>query len=199
MKRLLPVLFLSSFLISCGGPEFKVAYRFVPPKDSEACLKNCRSDYEKCSKACNEKYQDCLEKARKEAERIYQKELDEYRRELSAYSKEYTAYQRNLLEWNRNYRKLYKDYVFFKEECKKHKHDYYICDRKYQLEEALNTLNEQKPSPPERPKKPEFSDILSELTSSCSLNCGCEEDYRVCFTSCGGEVIPYKYCVKNCK
>ncbi len=197
MKKL--ILSLSIFLFSCGGPTFNVAYKYVPPKDNKNCLIRCKEEYNKCNLNCKKEYQNCLDDARKRAEEIYKKELENYSKELSTYNEAYTTYQRDLLEWNRNYRKLYKDYLFFKKECKKHKHDYYICDRKYQLEEALDTLNRTKPNPPEKPKKPNFSEILSELSSSCSMDCGCDEKYRVCFTSCGGEVVPYKYCVKNCK
>ncbi len=197
-KLLLTAIFTVPFLISCGGPEFSVAYRYVPPKDNTNCLLSCDSEFRKCQQRCSEKREKCLEDARKRAEAIYQKELNIYQKELSAYNKAYTSYQRALLDWNNNYRKLYKDYIYFKNVCKKTK-DYYACDRKYQLEQALDTLNDTKPTPPTPPKKPDLQEIISQLSSACYTDCGCKETYNACFTSCGGEIVPYKFCVKNCK
>lgn len=33
---------------------------------------------------------------------------------------------------------------------------------------------------------------------SCTQNCGCNDDYRSCFSACGGTIIPHKRCVMNC-
>ncbi len=197
-KLLLTAISAIPFLISCGGPEFSVAYRYVPPKDNINCLMSCDSEFKKCQQKCSEKREKCLEDARKRAEAIYQKELNIYQKELSVYNKAYTSYQRALLDWNNNYRKLYKDYIYFKNVCKKTK-DYYACDRKYQLEQALDTLNDTKPTPPTPPKKPDLQEIISQLSSACYTDCGCKETYNTCFTSCGGKIVPYKFCVKNCK
>jgi len=197
-KLLLTAISVVPLIISCGGPEFKVAYRYVPPKDNIACLQSCDSEFRKCQERCSEKREKCLQDARKRAEAIYQKELRIYQEELSSYNKAYTSYQRALLDWNNNYRKLYKDYIYFKKVCKK-TNDYYACDRKYQLEQALDTLNDTKPTSPNPPKKPELSQIVSQLSSACYTDCGCKEAYNNCFTSCGGEIVPYKFCIKNCK
>ena len=197
-KLLLTAATVVPFLISCGGPEFSVGYRYVPPKDNTACLQSCDSEFSKCQQQCEERREKCIEDARKRAEAIYQRELSIYQKELSAYNKAYTSYQRALLDWNNNYRKLYKDYLYFKKACKKTK-DYYACDRKYQLEQALDTLNDTKPTPPAQPQKPDLQKIILELSSSCTTDCGCKETYNACFTSCGGEIVPYKFCTKNCK
>ena len=190
---------LTLILTSCGSPEFKVAYKYVPPKDNEKCLTQCKKEYDSCKSSCSRNYENCKEKAEEKASEVYAKLLKTYREELTAYNSAYDAYQRKLIEWNRNYRKLYKDYVYFKEQCKKHKHDYYVCERKYQLEEALDLLNDRKPEPPQKPKAPNFSSILSEFVSSCKKNCSCEELFRTCFVSCGGKAVPYRFCIKNCK
>ena len=34
---------------------------------------------------------------------------------------------------------------------------------------------------------------------SCDTECGCDANYRVCYTSCGGQVIPHTVCVAGCK
>lgn len=140
-----------------------------------------------------------MKNAEDKAFKSYNELLKIYQHELKSYFFAYDVYQKKLIEWNRNYRKLYKDYVYFKEQCKKHKHNYYVCERKYQLEEVLDTLNDKKPEPPQEPKAPDFSSILSELSSACKKDCGCEEAFRTCFTACGGKVVPYRLCVKNCK
>jgi len=198
MRKLVLTAAIIPLIISCGGPEFNVGYRYVPPKDNQKCLNTCQEKFSECREKCTKEREKCLKDARKRAEAIYQKELDVYQKELDAYNKAYNNYQRALLNWNNNYRKLYRDYLYFKKACKKTK-DYYACDRRDQLEEALETLNEQKPVPPTPPKKPNLSDIVSELSSNCYSDCGCKEVYDNCFTSCGGEIVPYKFCIKNCK
>ncbi len=198
MKKLLLTAALFPLLISCGGPEFSVGYRYVPPKGDKECLKSCQEKFTKCQEKCLENREKCLKDVRIRAEAIYQKELDVYQKELSAYNRAYENYQRNLLDWNNNYRKLYRDYLYFKKACKKTK-DYYACDRRDQLEEALDTLNNTKPTPPTQPKKPDLQEIVSQLSSACYTDCSCKETYNTCFTSCGGKIIPYKFCVKNCK
>jgi len=195
-KRLLTGVFLL-LVAGCGGPEFSVSYRFVPPPDGRECLKKCDEKLTRCRAECRREREECLERVRKEARDIYAKELETYNRALEAYQRAYTAYQRELLEWNRNYRELYADYLYFKKKCKKTK-DYFVCRRADDLEEALETLSETKPQPPEKPAKPDLSDIVRELSLSCPTDCGCKEEYDACFTSCGGKIIPERICVKNC-
>jgi hypothetical protein len=181
----------------CGGPEFSVSYRFVPPPEGKECLKGCEEKYSECRLKCSEEHSRCMERVRREASRIYEKELLAYQKELTAYQKAYDAYQRELLNWNRNYRELYRDYLYFKSKCKKTK-DYFACQRKEDLEEALETLSNTKPKPPQKPVKPSLSDVVRELSLSCPTDCGCKEQYDACFTSCGGKIIPERICVKNC-
>ena len=35
--------------------------------------------------------------------------------------------------------------------------------------------------------------------SSCDSDCACSNDYRQCYTNCGGHVIPHTQCVAFCK
>ena len=197
-KIILAIVLLTPVMASCGGPEFSVAYRYIPPKNNKICLSACERKFSQCRKNCFNERENCLKDVRKRAETIYKKELQNYTREITAYNKAYEGYQKALLDWNNNYRHLYRDYLYFKNACRKTR-DYYACERKNQLEEALDTLNNQKPSPPTLPQKPDLSTIISELSSSCPKNCGCREIYDSCFTSCGGDIVPYKFCTKNCK
>ncbi len=191
----LPLILLT---FSCGGPEFSISYRYIPPKNNGNCLEKCQEEFSNCQLECSKKRNGCLEKVRLEAQKLYQKELEIYQREISAYNKDYTTYQRRLLEWNRNYRNLYRDYLYFKKACKKSR-DYFACNRKEELEEALETLNQVKPQPPVKPNRPSFSSIVNRLSLTCPTECGCKEEYNTCYTSCGGQIIPERICVKNCK
>ncbi len=195
-KALCLPLFL--LLVSCGGPEFAVSYRYIPPKDNLSCLEKCQEEFSNCQLECSKKRNRCLEKAREEAQKLYQRELEVYQKEITAYNRDYTSYQRRLLEWNRNYRSLYRDYLYFKKACKKSK-DYFACNRKEELEEALETLNQVKPQPPTKPSRPSLSSMVSKLALTCPTNCGCKEKYNACYTSCGGQIIPERICVRNCK
>lgn len=39
----------------------------------------------------------------------------------------------------------------------------------------------------------DFADL-----SSCKKDCGCDDDYRQCYTLCGGQVTSERICVANC-
>jgi len=50
-----------------------------------------------------------------------------------------------------------------------------------------------------RPQKPTLeSETQRIVKASCSNNCACDKNYRLCYTSCGGVVKSRKVCVKNC-
>jgi len=197
MFKKVALLALVALGCGCGGPEFSVSYRFIPPQGGGSCLKACEEKLSDCNSRCAERRERCLERAREEAKEVYAKELEAYKGELLAYQRAYSAYQRELLNWNRSYRELYRDYIYFKERCKKGK-DYLVCRRADELEEALETLNQVKPQPPRRPVKPELSEVIRELSLTCPSDCGCRDEYEACFTSCGGKIIPERICVKNC-
>ncbi len=192
--------FLISLLLlsSCGGPEFAVSYSYIPPKGGNGCLKRCQENYERCRSSCADSYRKCIERSREKALSIYREEVKTYRKELSSYREAYGDYERALSEWNSSYAELERDYAYFKTACRQ-SNDRYACERKEELEEALRKMERGKPSPPRKPKKPEFSSLFNEIKSSCDSSCGCREDYNRCFTSCGGTLIPHKFCIKNCK
>ncbi|ADU97205.1 hypothetical protein [Thermovibrio ammonificans] len=197
MKKLL-LCVAALFVASCGGPEFAVSYRYEPPADNRACLSGCYESFKSCKESCEDSYNACMAQVRSRAERLYRQALAVYNRELSAYRAAYATYQNRLLSWSNSYRQLYRDYLFFKRACKKSK-DYYACSRKYQLEQALDTLNEKKPLPPERPEPPKLSDFVRQLSVTCVRDCGCKQQFNACFTGCGGKLIPERICVSNCK
>ena len=37
-----------------------------------------------------------------------------------------------------------------------------------------------------------------ENTDSCNDNCGCDANYNLCFTNCGGKIIENKVCTAFC-
>jgi len=197
MKRLI-VFLLPLFFFSCGGPEFVVKYKYVPPKDSRECLKGCKEKLNSCLSSCSKRREVCLEKVRREAEKIYEKQLKVYSQKMASYSKALREYQNLLISWNEKFTSLYKDYRYFKSVCKKTK-DYLACERKDELKSLLEDLNENKPKNPVKPASPDFDAIYYRLSSSCPTDCGCKDSYNACFLSCGGKLVPYKFCVKNCK
>ena len=186
------------FLASCGGPEFAVKYKYVPPADNKVCLETCDKKFNACVEKCSERRERCLEKVRKEAEQIYREQLREYSKQVELYNKEIKNYQNELLSWNDKFTKLYKDYRYFDAVCRRTK-DYVACNRRDELRELLEDLNDEKPKKPVKPEAPSFERILARLQASCNVDCGCKDIYDACFTSCGGKLIPYKFCVKNCK
>jgi len=199
-KRFLIVVLFLFVLAGCGGPKFVVKYRYVPPENHNAqnCLKSCEEKFNKCQMNCKKFYNECLKEAYNNAIKLYQELLKSYNVELKAYAEECRVYSEELSSWNDRYRKIYRDYLFFKKVCNKD-HDKYACRRKKDLEKELNAMEREKPERPVRPVKPDLDRLVNRLSLKCLNNCGCQRIYDNCFVSCGGKLYPEKFCVENCK
>ncbi|MEO2083430.1 MAG: hypothetical protein ABGX12_05365 [Desulfurobacteriaceae bacterium] len=195
-KTLLTALVCLTF--SCGAPKFAVKYEYIPPNNNEACLKKCRISYTECQKKCIEEEKECKKNIRTEAERLYRESLLTYRKELESYTKALSSYRAELLDWNNEFRKIYDDYSFFRNACRKEK-DKYACRREKELKEELENLEREKPTPPARPKRPSLTEILEKLERSCRRSCNCGEEFDRCFISCGGKLRPVRFCIENCE
>ncbi len=197
MRKVFWLAFL--FLLGCGGPKYVVRYRYLPPVDPGArkCLKECERKFQACEKRCQKEQEDCRRRARQEAVKLYQEMLKTYRQELRAYRERSRLYHRELTLWNDEYRRLYEDYLFFKKACQEEE-DERACRRRRELERHLEALEHEKPLKPREPREPRLEDISRKLAASCKKDCGCQKAYDNCFLSCGGKLIPEKFCVENC-
>ena len=199
MKKLLyATVCLGLIFTSCGSPRYVVKYKYVPPQDSKECLKSCERRFEECQKSCNEKYQRCVDSSWEEARKIYKEELQLYREKLNNYNLKRKEYLNDVIEWNERIKKVYRDYRFFSSLCKRRK-ERFACERKQELRELLDTLQEEKPIEPQKPEEPSLNRIFQQISSRCSADCNCKELFDNCFVSCGGTLIPNRMCIENCE
>jgi len=188
------------FLTACGRPQYVVRYQYLPPQSPEArsCLKDCERRFERCKEECLKKQNECRRQARSQAEKLYRRSLKTYQEELNLYRKRYRLYHQELVAWNDSFRRLYEDYLFFKKNCQKERDDY-ACRRYREIRKHLDALETQRPLRPKEPKAPDLEKIMKGLLSSCLEDCGCQEKYNYCFLSCGGKLLPKKFCLENCQ
>ncbi len=195
MKRLLVA--ITVFLVSCGGPRYAVEFSYIPGKDY-SCLKECQKRRENCVAKCEERYNRCVLSAQKKAVDLYEKELSSYRKKLEEYDRLLRIYQKELSVWSSNYEQMKKDYVFFREICLKEKKNY-ACSRADEIKRKLREEKYKRPIKPLKPVRPDLGTIVSKLSSLCKRDCCCEELYNSCFVSCGGKLVPHRFCIENCK
>ncbi|OAG28451.1 hypothetical protein [Thermodesulfatator autotrophicus] len=192
---------LGLFLLSaCGGPEYIIKNHYILPADtsSSPCIKDCQEKFENCQKACEAQYHACLSDVRQKATSLYEKELKKYREELNIYQDETNLFQQKLALYLEKLKELSDDYHFFEKICQE-KQDKYACSRQEELKKKISRLKQEKPSHPLKPVEPDLEDIIKKLTATCSRDCGCQKIYDHCFISCGGTIIPEKFCVENCQ
>ena len=181
--KLITTTFLTLFLQACS-PVYKVVYDYQPPssKNGQKKLAKCYADKKLCLTRCNQKNTRCKQRAELEAQREYHERLIEYRDKLETY----------------NYKMRMKDDLeervgFYNDVCKT-KQDRYACTKADRYQSQLREYKYLY-----RPSKPDKYDIYNNIvSSSCQEDCGCDELFRSCYISAGGNVSSHKVCIRNC-
>ncbi len=197
-KRFFCLTLLLSVFTACG-PRYVIRSSYIPPEGPGAaqCLSICAEHFKRCQRDCLRQKEACLERVRREAKDLYLKLSSLYLVSLKDYDQRVRLYQTNLLSWEHHYRQGYEDYRFFEQACQKEK-NVYACKRKQELAKLLKDMEKERPKRPLKPKVPSLARILRELSRTCTFSCGCQEIYKACFLKCGGRIVPYKFCLKNC-
>ena len=190
------LILLVAFFISSCGPKYKVVKSYIPPKD-EACVEKCKLRLAECKNRCFENYRKCLKESTERAKKIYEALYEDYQRSLQDYHFQYREYLFTLERFKRIERSLKEDYEFYNRICTKYK-DREACRRRNYLKRFLRNLSYEKPLKPLKPVKPKYQRILSKERKTCSCDCGCMQDYDVCFQSCGGRIETKRICVEDC-
>ncbi|OOZ35751.1 hypothetical protein [Solemya velesiana gill symbiont] len=195
------VLVAASLLTACGGPRYQLVHDFIPPEDKagRACLMACFEDKKGCGYDCEKRCHFCLEDARYDAEKSFDETYDAYHRDLREYSidlelyySELESYQDRKVELERKIKVLSRLCGNVKD---KEARDL-VCSSRNDVRRDLRQLK--KPVKPRKPSEPTLEHEIARLQGACSKECGCDERYRTCYTSCGGTVIQRKVCVSNC-
>ncbi len=186
------------FFMGCA-PQYAIKTIYIPPKDKMAhkCLNRCNLERSLCQKRCMEQKRQCLNDAFARAKDIEAIEEQKYQKNLALYQEKLSDYNYKIFDWQNLYDQNYKDWRYFRKKCKT-SHDSYACDREDDLRRAIDILIRKKPKEPKAPLSPSFSKILSKEQSFCRYDCGCQKDYDICFSNCGGEIEVKKICIENC-
>lgn len=182
------------------SPKYVIKNQYIPLMDANfaPCVSTCTLSKESCDATCDDNYQSCLNTAFDRAKEIYAVELFRYDRDYAYYLRELGKYNdiRYLIE--RKYSFLKRDYKYFSQQCSKTR-DIYACDRQDIIRRNLYQMQRNMPRHPNKPLKPSLQHITNTEQNSCQNECGCSKSFDLCYTNCGGQVIPYKLCVENCE
>ncbi len=195
------ILAVVGFVVFSGcAPVYVVKNQYIPPKaENTKCLNSCLQSKKECKNECVNKYQSCMDDAFEKAKKVYAKLNNNYERKYKRYLLKMEDYDYRIFDWHNDYDESYRDWQYFRKECKVNPSNKYACDREDDLMYVIKKLRRDKPKKPRIPRKESFEKILKAEQSKCVKNCGCNDLYDSCFVSCGGEIIPHKICVKNCK
>ncbi len=197
-KYLSPIFLLIIFLFSCStSPEYKIEKLYLD--GNKECIKTCQTKKLKCEKQCKSEYEKCINTAYKRAKETYNILVKQYEKELKIYNSLFDKYLHEYDQWFSKYSLIFDSYQYYRDRCQKDKKDSYSCYKYNQLKSELEHLRYLKPYPPNKPTPPDFKKILQDEKNNCINRCSkCEEQFDICFTTCGGKISIKKICVKNC-
>ncbi|MDD3610485.1 MAG: hypothetical protein PHI49_12130 [Halothiobacillaceae bacterium] len=169
---------LTLVLAGCASPRYQTVNEHIPPADpaGRACLEQCAGKLTACQGDCKARYQQCREEAgvRARAEfpavmQAYQSVLAQYRNDLLFYN--VNAWMDRGMVWG------------------------YPGAWGWGWGMGWGYVA----PPPEPPPVPTVEGETERLVrESCDQDCGCQAAYDLCFTSCGGRVVPRQQCIANC-
>lgn len=197
-KLVLVLVWVVVFFGGCSA-KYELKNHYIPSqKDGfENCVQICEVKKDACQKECERSYQGCLDSAYERAKRVSESAWIEYTDLRRIYLAQKHKFERNNFLIIQRSGMLEDDYDYFDKRCKSTK-EKYACQRKSEIFYALQDLKDAKLEKPIEPEKPSFEDILAQQQSKCSRDCGCVDKFDRCYSQCGGEVVPYRFCVQNC-
>ena len=192
------LLLLSLFFLGCS-PKYVLKNHYIPSSKEGfvGCVQECDSKRDRCEKEAVETYEICRQDAYNRTKDIYQIELIAYEKEYTLYLKELNFFSSSHFSWQNRFNLVYQDYKYFLDKCHKHK-DSYACARQGELDVNLKDLRLRKPLKPREPLRLNFNEMYEKELLTCKASNNCLNEYDKCYTSCGGEVVPYRICVENC-
>ncbi len=191
-------IFFMLVFVGCG-PKYIVKNSYISPSNQseKKCVSRCEEYLSDCRINCEINYNNCISSAFDRAKKIDKITEENYRKKYNKYLRKLDRYNYQMADWQNEYDKNNRDLKYFRDKCINNK-DKYACDRENDLRYEINTILRHKPYKPKHPQRLSFHDILLQQQNMCQKNCGCQSDYNVCFTSCGGKIISRKICIENC-
>lgn len=196
------ILSLMLLLTACVSPQYQTNYRFTPPPAGagKVCLTRCDASLAQCKNQCAVKTSQCLVKARTQAQTELPVLLGAWERDMAGWEESMERYETDLRFWEMEMRqrRLMRDLQRDLHRCRPGERN---CTRvpRHSSRGYPDYYWDRPASPGAAPKRPTLESETARIQAeTCPNSCGCEETYRQCYGSCGGNVQPYQVCVKNC-
>lgn len=195
-------------IISCAPqPVYESNELFIAPEShsGKSCIVPCGTQKNRCETDCAQNYQHCVTQVESEVRQNFPNVVDIYKANLDVYAKELDIYNYNLHHYQEHQHRLNEEYGHAKSQC--NQKIVGGCDLENQISNQLSKLKEAYygydgplRQQPDRPKKPDLEkEIAKTRSQKCdSQKCGCDNNYRSCFSSCGGTIRTETRCVRNC-
>jgi len=188
---------MSLLMLSACGPRYKLVDHFDAPLDPVAkqCVQSCNQETQSCSQECSKNHARCLDDARRKAQHAMPEQLDFYAVELDLYARDKRRYGLEMDELRETQQFLRRKIIHAEARCIDRKKDK-GCLVAEALSDRLYHLSE--PNKPSMPIKPSVRSLTDEYAAHCDSNCGCQQQFKRCYVSCGGKARTEKVCVSNC-
>ncbi len=192
------LMLIAIFFIGCG-PKYIVKKQYTPSNNASfsSCVSGCSEQKELCELESNRNYEVCLNNTYDRAKDMYENQLAMYDRAYDDYLFDLRKYNKIQYKMERKYNFLKKDYKYFNHQCVKKK-DFYACDRRNIIQKEMHHMKKNAKRYPQEPLKPSLYHITRTQQSFCKQSNKCQKNFDMCYTNCGGSVVPYKFCVSNC-
>ncbi len=189
-------------LSGCVSPQYQTNYRLTPPPAGagKVCLTRCDAALGKCKQQCAAKTSQCLAKARTQAQQELPILLGAWERDMQVWEKAMERYETDLRFWEMEMRqrRLMRDLQRDLQRCRPSERNCTRIPRHYGGL-AYPDDWDRPDAPVPAPKRPTLESETTRIQAeTCPKDCGCDQTYRQCYGSCGGNVQPYQVCVKNC-
>jgi len=188
IQRLLPLPFLLLALGGCG-PVYELRDHYSPPLDpaGQQCIRGCETQRSGCRLDCDRAYSSCSREANTEAREAYSRALEVYAAELETYGAEQALYDRDYQEYRDRKAELDDAHDRAKQRCRQREPK--ACAEEDRLDDQRDRLREDYYGSEETARV---------RALRCDDECGCQDSFKACYISCGGQVETLRYCLENC-
>lgn len=193
-------LVLGILLLTGCAPEYETRYELTPPASTSglACLKSCEAKSRMCNLQCSQQYGQCSARAEQQAKRELPERIKEYETQLADWRREIDRYETDLQFYEMELRQRELQENLYHLSCERDGKDSHSCKHQHSILLDM-PLSTQPRYPGRAPEKPTLSSETARIRDLiCSKECQCDDQYRQCYSSCGGTVKPYQFCIKNC-
>jgi hypothetical protein len=198
MKELLLMLGFVVLFAGCA-PKYALQKEYIVPQNIkfEKFAQDCSLQRSICEEKQKKDYSTCLNNAYERAKNIQTLSNEKYEKKYQRYLARMNDYNFNIIDWQSAYDKDYRDWQYFRDQCRKN-NDKYACDREDDLRYIVKNERKNRPREPREPRMATFTEILATQQGLCNINNECESEFDICFTTQGGKIKSSRVCIENC-